>query len=106
MKHLLFIKISRLILAITFRRIVGANCGEKTYGRYSTLDIAKTVCVEDLDCAAVTGEGCDDKGTYSVCPYQTYMPNKDGSSSCIYEKKNGTGKTKNTSPSRYYFLSK
>ena len=103
--RLLFIKTYRFTLAITFRRVMGANCGNKTYGRYATLNSAKTACVEDLDCAAITDESCDDKGPYSVCPYQTYMPNIDGSSSCIYEKKNGTGKTKNTSFPRYYFLS-
>ena len=81
---------------------MGANCGNKTYGRYATLNSAKAACVDDMDCAAITDESCDDKGPYSVCPYQTYMLNLDGSSSCIYEKKNGTGKNEKYLSHSYY----
>ena len=59
-------------------------CEAGYYGSYSNLADAFKACGNDGGCAAIYDRGCDDTGTFSLCP--AGYTEKVSGSSCLYVK--------------------
>ena len=59
---------------------------DNTYGTYASFIDARTECEADIGCGAVSDPGCDDTGTFQLCPTNWNENSCSNCTSCIYPK--------------------
>merc|ERR1719367_2437229 len=74
-----------------FTKLTLKHCNQDKYGTFSTLSAAQSACSADSNCKGVYDPGCNDQGSFFLCPMSaTYSAS---SASCVYEKTQGAATT-------------
>ena len=70
-----------------YEKHVQKHCDSSKYGDYNTLTLAQSACNSDKNCRGIYDSGCDNSGTFVLCPISNDLETTTITNiSCVFEK--------------------